>query len=156
PQDPIVPRPLRGQIGAVTVGWSFSNAEAYLHSVGAERGFSLSTYATVAAPPLASDYTLYTFGYSATDYIPLPWARHHTLALHASAAMLLGAYPRRGAFANGGFSDTPLLKTLTLGTYQSPFVLRGYPVARFSGNQYHLYNAEYRFPLVNVDRGFST
>jgi hypothetical protein len=156
PDDPIVPRPTRGQIGSVTLGWSFSNAESYLHSVGAERGFTLSAYATVAAAPLASDYTLYTFGYSATDYIPMPWARHHTLALHASAAMLLGDYPRRGAFSNGGFSDTPLVKTLTLGNYQSPFVLRGYPVGSFSGNQYHLYNAEYRFPIVNVDRGFST
>jgi hypothetical protein len=156
PQDPIAPRPLRGQIGTVSVGWSYSNAQSYLHSVGSERGFSLSLYGSVAAPPLASDYTLYTFGYTATDYIPMPWARHHTLALHASAAMLLGDYPRRGAFYNGGFSDTPLIRTLTLSTYQSPFVLRGYPVSKFGGNQYHLYNAEYRFPILNVDRGFST
>ncbi len=156
PEDPIVGRPTRGQIGALTLGWYFSNAQAYLHSVGGERGFSLSTYLSVAAPPLASDYTLYTFGYSATDYVPMPWGHHHTIALHASAAMLLGDYPRRSAFANGGFADTPLFRTLTLGTYQSPFVLRGFPVGRFTGNQYHLYNAEYRFPLINVDRGFST
>jgi len=154
PQDPIVGRPSRGQIGSVTLGWSFSNAQAYLHSVGAERGFSLSAYTSVAALPLASDYTLYTFGYSATDYIPMPWARHHTLALRASAAMTLGDYPRRGVFGNGGYSDIPLSTSLIQQTYQSPFVLRGYPVRAFNGDQYHLYNAEYRFPIVNIDRGF--
>jgi len=156
PDDPIAPRPSRGQIGALSVGWAFTNAESYLHSVGADRGFSLSLFATVAAPPLASDFTLYTFGYSASDYLPMPWARHHTIALHASAAMLLGDYPRRGAFVNGGFGDTPFVRALTLGTFQSPFVLRGYPVGAFGGNQYHLYNVEYRFPIVNIDRGFST
>jgi outer membrane protein assembly factor BamA len=156
PDDPIVPRPSRGQIGAITLGWSYSNGQSYLHSVGGERGFSLSAYTSIAAAPLASDFTLYTFGYSATDYVPMPWARHHTLALHASAAVLLGDYPRRGAYSNGGFGDTPLLRAVTLGTFQSPFVLRGYLPGAFSGNQYHLYNAEYRFPIVNIDRGFST
>jgi hypothetical protein len=156
PQDPIPGRPSRGQIGAVTLGWAFSNAQAYLHSVGAERGFSLSVFTSVAALPLASDFTQYTFGYSATDYIPLPWAHHHSLALRASAAITMGNYPRRGVFGNGGFADTPLSTSLTQQIYQSPFVLRGYPVRAFSGDQYHLYNAEYRFPIVNIDRGFST
>jgi len=156
PDDPIQSEPIRGQIGSLTLGWGFTNAQSYLHSVGAERGFSLSLYFTAAAPPLASDFTLYSFGYSAADYIPLPWARHHTLALHASAAIQTGNYPYRGAFANGGFGESPLARTLTLGTYQSPFVLRGYPVAAFFGAQYHLYNAEYRFPIMNLDRGFST
>jgi hypothetical protein len=156
PDDPIQSDPVRGQIGSLTLGWNFTNAQSYLHSIGAERGFSLSLYLTAAVPPLASDFTLYTFGYSASDYIPLPWARHHTLALHASAAIQTGNYPYRGAFANGGFGESPLARTLTLGTYQSPFVLRGYPVAAFVGAQYHLYNAEYRFPIMNVDRGFST
>ena len=79
PEDPIAPRPLRGQIGAATVGWAFSNPQAYTHSIGAERGFALSLYATAAAPPLASDFTLYTFGYSATDYLPMPFSAEGTL-----------------------------------------------------------------------------
>jgi hypothetical protein len=35
-------------------------------------------------------------------------------------------------------------------------VLRGYPSFAFSGPQYHLFNAEYRFPILNLDRGLST
>jgi hypothetical protein len=45
----------------------------------------------------------------------MPWARHHTLALHASAAMLLGppASARSSMEAN-----TPLVRGLTLGTFR--------------------------------------
>ena len=35
-------------------------------------------------------------------------------------------------------------------------MLRGYPALSFSGSQYHLFNAEYRFPILNLDRGLST
>jgi hypothetical protein len=78
------------------------------------------------------------------------------LALHASSAIAAGDYPYRGIFYNGGFFETPLFDTLTLGAYQGPFVLRGYSPLKFGGNQYHLFNAEYRFPVVNIDRGLST
>jgi hypothetical protein len=148
--------PVRGQLGSVHLGWSYSNAEAYLHSVGAERGFTLSLSLDVAAPPLASDYTLYIVSYSAAEYFPMPWARHHTLALRQSSATASGNYPFRGIFYTGGFIETPLLRPFSLGEYQGPFVLRGYPAFSFSGTQYHLFNAEYRFPILNFDRGLST
>ena len=134
----------------------YSNAEAYLHSVGPERGFTLALSADVAAPLLASDYTLYVFSYSATDYFPMPWGHHHALALHGASAVTMGNYPYQGLFYAGGFLEAPLFQNYTLGAYQGPFVLRGYPAFSIAGNQYHLFNAEYRFPIVDVDRGFST
>ena len=148
--------PVRGQLGSVHLAWSYSNTEAYLHSIGAERGFSLNLAVDVAAPPLASDYTLYIVSYSAAEYLPLPWARHHTLALRQASATASGNYPFRGIFYTGGFIETPLFRPFTLGEYQGPFVLRGYPAFSFSGSQYHLFNAEYRFPILNLDRGLST
>jgi hypothetical protein len=39
---------------------------------------------------------------------------------------------------------------------QGGIQLRGYPVVAEAGNYYTLANAEYRFPIVNVDRGPST
>ena len=148
--------PVRGQLGSVHLGWSYSNAEAYLHSISAERGFTLSLSVDIAAPPLASDYTLYIVSYAAAEYLPMPWARHHTLALRQSSATASGNYPFRGIFYTGGFIETPLFRPFTLGEYQGPFVLRGYPAFSFSGSQYHLFNAEYRFPILNLDRGLST
>jgi outer membrane protein assembly factor BamA len=159
PTDPdalLGSEPVRGQLGSVHLGWSYSNAEAYLRSVGTERGFSLALSVDVATPPLASDYTLYIVSYAAAEYFPLPWARHHTLALRQSSATSSGNYPFRGIFYTGGFIETPLFRPFSLGEYQGPFVLRGYPAFSFSGSQYHLFNAEYRFPILNLDRGLST
>ena len=148
--------PPRGQIGSIHMGWNYSNVEGTLHGVGPERGFSLSLSADIADPMLASDYTLYVFGYSANKYIPMPWGHHHTLALHGASAISTGNYPYLGPFYNGGFLDAPLFQSYTLNQFQGPFVLRGYPYLEFSGRQYHLYNAEYRFPILNVDHGIST
>jgi Omp85 superfamily domain/WD40-like Beta Propeller Repeat len=157
PLAPIVYDPPRGQLGTVYFGWAYSNAEAYLHTVGgAERGFSLSAYVDLAFPALASDYTLYVFGYSASKYIPMPWARHHTLALHAAGGMATGSYPSRGYFYVGGFVDVPLVTAYTRGVFQGGFVLRGYPPLSFGGEEYQLYNTEYRFPILTIDHGLST
>jgi len=156
PYEPVQSEPARGQLGSVHVGWSFSNAESYLHSIGGERGFSLSLSADVATPALASDYSLYVFGYNAAKYFPMPWGHHHTLAMHASAAIATGDYPDLGVFYTGGFVEAPVLQSFTLAGFQGPCVLRGYAPFKFLGSQYHLYNAEYRFPIVNVDRGLST
>ena len=159
PTDPdalVGGEPVRGQLGSVHLGWSYSNAEAYLWSVSAERGFTLALSVDVAAPPLASDYTLYIVSYAAAEYFPMPWARHHTLALRQSSATSSGNYPFRGIFYTGGFIEAPIFRPFTLGEYQGPFVLRGYPAFSFSGSQYHLFNAEYRFPILNLDRGLST
>jgi len=157
--DPYAPArddPPRGQIGSLHLGWYYANAESYLNSVGPERGFTLSISADVAAPVLASDYTLYIFSYNATDYFPMPWGHHHALALHGASAFTMGNYPFQGLFYAGGFLETPLFQNYTLGAFQGPFVLRGYPALSIAGNQYHLLNAEYRFPIVDIDRGSST
>jgi hypothetical protein len=156
PDAPVWRDPPRGQLGAVHFGFSYSDAEQYLRSVGAERGFSFSVAANVAVPALASDYTLYTFGFSLSDYLPMPWGGGHVLALHVSSAIAAGNYPYRGIYYNGGFVESSVFDALTLGAYQGPFVLRGYAPYRFSGSQYQLFNAEYRFPIANVDRGVST
>jgi outer membrane protein assembly factor BamA len=39
---------------------------------------------------------------------------------------------------------------------QGGFVLRGYPTYAIAGPNYMLGNFEYRFPIVNIDRGLST
>ncbi len=156
--------PARGYIGAVHFGWVYSNAERFLHSIGPERGIFAALNSDVAHPALASDYTLYVLSYSLTGYLTMPWGHHHSLALHASGAMGAGSYPRRGLFYTGGFVDAPVLDPSILypdffhsqGIFQGGFVLRGYAPLAFIGSQFHLYNAEYRFPIVNVDRGVST
>src|SRR5690606_1110735 len=126
------------------------------YGVGPERGFALSLGVDVADRPLASEYSLYVFSYGARRYFLMPWLRHHTLALAASGAIAAGDYPRRGLFYTGGFVQTPIVEQYTSGVFQSAFVLRGYEPTKFIGQQYHLLNAEYRFPIWTLDRGLAT
>jgi hypothetical protein len=52
--------------------------------------------------------------------------------------------------------DEPLVSTVQNTLIQGGIVLRGYPVVAEVGHYYGLFNAEYRFPIINVDRGPST
>jgi WD40-like Beta Propeller Repeat len=148
--------PTRGYMGSLHMAWSYSNAESYLWSVGAERGFSTSATFDVSDPVLGGEYTGYAATGAISAYLLMPWARHHSLALHAGAGASGGNLGGRGIFYVGGFLDLPFIDTVRNVLIQSGIALRGYPVVAEVGHYYGLMNAEYRFPIVNVDRGLST
>jgi len=148
--------PVRGNIGVVRGSWSYSNAERYFGGVGPERGFTLGASVDVGDVYTASDYSLYAFGYNATGYLRMPWLQHHSVALHLAGATSTGDYPKRGLYFVGGFMETTVQDVINDTIFQGGFVLRGYEPASFIGSQYHLFNAEYRFPVTTVDRGVST
>jgi outer membrane protein assembly factor BamA len=52
--------------------------------------------------------------------------------------------------------DTKIEDVINNTIFQGGFVLRGYEPVSFIGSQYHLANAEYRFPIATVDSGVST
>jgi hypothetical protein len=149
--------PVRGMLASLHFGWSYSNAEGYLWSVGNERGFSTSASLDVADPALASDFSGYASRFDFSTYVKMPWLEHHTLALHTGAGASGGSRAGLGAFYVGGFLDYPILDTVQNFLIQPGWlVLRGYPVAVEVGSYYALLNTEYRFPIVNIDRGPST
>ena len=134
------------ELGSVHLGWSYSNAEAYLHSVGTERGFTLALAVDVAAPPLASDYTFHIVSYAAAEYLP------HALGAASATPRCVRRRPRRVATTFPGASSTRAGSSrrhssdpLLAGRIPGPFVPRGYPAFCVSASQYHLFNAEYRF-----------
>jgi hypothetical protein len=86
----------------------------------------------------------------------MPWLRHHNLALHAGAGTSGGNYPGAGAFYVGGYVDLPVIDSVRNTLIQGGVVLRGYPVVAEAGRSYALFNAEYRFPIVDLERGLST
>lgn len=145
-----------GYVAIAHLGWSYTNAEQYLWSVSPERGFSLSAGIDVSDGILGSKYK----GFDATAdfavYQPMPWLAHHVVALHASVGTSAGGFPGQGLYYVGGFEDVNVIDTLRNQTTQGGIVLRGYPVVEQEGANYALFNAEYRFPLLNVDRGVST
>ncbi|MBX3192843.1 MAG: PD40 domain-containing protein [Labilithrix sp.] len=148
--------PARGFASTLHFGYAYSNAERYLWSVGPERGYSLALSFDVTHPGIGSDFEGFVTNGDFTTYFLMPWLRHHSLALHLGAGTSGGVFPGRGAFYVGSFVDLPLIDTVRDILIQGGITLRGYPPVILAGRSYTLGNLEYRFPIVNVDRGAST
>ncbi|MDP9151460.1 MAG: hypothetical protein M3O36_16190 [Myxococcota bacterium] len=148
--------PTRGALGSLHLGWVYSNAEGYLWSVGNESGFTLGVSLNLADPALASDFSGYSASTSLATYVKMPWWQHHVLGLHGAAGAAGGGRAGSGPFYVGGFVDAPVVDVVQNTLIQGGVVLRGYPTVVEAGNYYALANAEYRFPILNVDRGPST
>jgi hypothetical protein len=148
--------PTRGLLGALHLGWAYSNATGFLWSVGSEHGFDLNATFDLSDHALASDFTGYAATFNFATYLRMPWLQHHVLALHAGGGASGGNAGGRGPFYVGGFQDIPLVSTVQNSLVQGGIVLRGYPVVAEIGHYFGLFNAEYRFPIVNIDRGLST
>src|SRR5205085_2049893 len=148
--------PQTGYLATVRLGYSWSNVQRFLWSLGPEKGFALSTGVDLARPELGGEYSVVVASYNAVGYVPMPWLRHHVLALHAQGGASAGDWGRRGSFVLGGFSDIPLPDALRNLLFQPGIALRGYKPGAVFGDAFHLYNAEYRFPLLNIDHGYQT
>lgn len=160
-ETPTIPASDR-MAGILALSWSYSNAVRPLWSVGAERGFSSSASFEATDTALGSDYRGVRGSANFTTYFAMPWGRlsrhlaHHSLAVHVGGGAAGGTLPGAGPFYVGGFVDTNLVDTLRTLSSQGAIVLRGYAPVSQTGAYYGLLNAEYRFPIVNVDRGPST
>lgn len=158
--DPYAPLPFEpdsGIIAAVRLGYDFSNASATPMAVSLERGFRLGVAGDFADPAWGSEYTLTAFSGEFAAYVPMPWLRHHVVALGLSGGIAMGSYvARSGLYYTGGFVDERPFDAFTSGLLQSAFVLRGYEPGQFGGTTFNLLNLEYRFPISYVDRGLST
>ncbi len=148
--------PARGLASTLRFAYAYSNAERYLWSIGPERGYAFSAALDITNEALGSDFNGFAANGDFTTYVKMPWLSHHSLALHAGTGTSGGVFPGRGAFYVGSFVDLPVIDTVRDQLIQGGIVLRGYPPVAMSGRSYVLGNAEYRFPIVNVDRGNQT
>jgi hypothetical protein len=148
--------PARGLASTIHLGYSYANAERYLWSVGPERGFAFNLGVDVTDPLIGSEFAGFAANGDFMMYLLMPWLRHHSLALHAGGGTSGGSFPGRGAFYVGGFVDLPIVDTVRNLLIQGGITLRGYEPVAVAGRSYALTNAEYRFPIVNIDRGDST
>jgi hypothetical protein len=148
--------PTRGTVGYISSGFSYSNAEGYLWSVGNEKGFTLTGGVNVADPWLGGQYSGYQAAAGLTTYFLMPWLKHNALALHMSLGASGGSYPGLGAYYVGGYVDESVIQSIEHSIVQSSIVLRGYAPVTEIGQYYALWNVEYRFPIVELEKGFST
>jgi dipeptidyl aminopeptidase/acylaminoacyl peptidase len=155
--DQLSPRlPEMGILAGVTLGISYSNVQRYTWSVVNSKGRTLGLSLRMDHPYFGSDFksTQVTYGYS--EWIPLPWARDHTLSLRLAGGVAAGNLTRRGVFFIGGFPEQDVLRSIIDMSRVGGTFLRGYPPGVVYGDQYHLLNVEYHLPLFNIEKGLST
>jgi hypothetical protein len=152
--------PELGYFNDLAVGWAFSSVDSFTYSISPELGFRLGLTVRTRGPWLGSDYKSLDASYSATVYLPVPWPwrwlDHHVLALRLGGGLGVGNFNRRGVFAIGGLPEQDLLMSILNQISVGGVHLRGYEPAATIGDQFHLLNVEYRFPLYDVESGAYT
>ena len=149
--------PTRGTLGTLHLGWGYSNAEGYLWSVGNEKGFDVERDLRPRRPRAGERLHRATRRRST-------WRRTCTCrgcgttssrsTRAAGSAVAIAAGEGRSTWAASSICrSSTWCRTRSS---RAAVELRGYPVVAEAGNYYALFNAEYRFPIVNVDRGPST
>jgi outer membrane protein assembly factor BamA len=134
--------------------WTFSNVHYWHYSISNQEGRAVRLSLRFSDPTLGGRFHTTEITASWQEYLTPPWARLHALALIWSGGIGIG--DKRDFFYLGGFYDQEVLKTLFLGRPQCCTFLRGYPPNSFVGDHYHIASAEYRAPLMRIERGYQT
>ncbi len=161
PDDIALRLPEVGRYATLSVSMAYGNTRRYLFSVGPEQGGSIYVNASVAHPVLGSQYLVYSLRLSASQSFGIPWPsrylRNHTLMMAYEGGISGGDLKRRGTYYVGGFPEAEdFLRAALLGARPGQPRLRGYSAGATYGDQYHVLNLEYRFPLLWLERGYDS
>jgi hypothetical protein len=151
--------PTRGLLSSVGMGWTLYRGRSFLRSISAEQARALSLSGNLSSSLLGSSvlndndqpepFDRLQLMAELREYRSLPWGQSHVFAARLAGGASFGDQLRQGSFRLGGtFGESAVY---TLPTELRP--LRGFPVAVVSGDGYVLGSAEYRLPVVWVDRG---
>ena len=168
PLEPIGPEayrpalPLRGFLSSVGGGWRYAYGRSYARSISPEDARVVSLVGELYHPLIGSrvlDDTDQWVGFTQVqataewrEYKALGWADNHVLAWKLAGGATLGDERRYGSYRLGGSFGEAAYYTLP----DEWRALRGFPPAVVFGDWYYLGSAEYRLPLLYVDRGVGT
>lgn len=154
--DPNTPPPEYPQLGfrsELRLSWSYSDQERYGYDISPSNGRALGFTLSVSDPIIGSTLQAIELTWFFRQYIRMPWLQHHVLAFHYSGGIAGGDLQNRGIFGVGGFGEVTPIDGLLNGVILGGVALRGYPAFDRSGNQFHLAQLEYRFPVFRINAG---
>jgi hypothetical protein len=157
--DPNAPGPRlpeRGRLAQLRLGWSYSTVRRFVYDISPSEGAFLAANVAAAHPLLGSQFRSVSLSYVMQGYVRNPLWRLHVLALRYAGGVSEGDLGRRGVFSVGGFPTVSIVDALTQFILVGGAALRGYPTGVRFGTQYHLAQAEYRFPLFRPQVGPAT
>jgi hypothetical protein len=142
--------PAQGVLASGRASYFFNSAQKYGYSISPENGRSIELGYERFSKKIGSDFNLRKYSFDWHEYIDLPFD-HHVLLLRGYAGKSTGDVIAQRAFQLGG--DNP--GDLTINVLDEYVYLRGYPVNQYRGQKVGLLSAEYRFPVKNLEKGFS-
>ncbi len=157
--DPNTPPPRYPALGyrsELVLSWSYSDVERYGYDISPSNGRALGFALSVFDPLIGSTLRGVELTWFFRQFIRMPWLQHHVLAFHYTGGIAGGDLRGRGSFGIGGFGAVTPVDGLLNGVILGGIALRGYPAFDRSGNQYHLAQLEYRFPLFRINHGLWT
>ncbi|PLX81667.1 MAG: hypothetical protein C0617_16380 [Desulfuromonas sp.] len=146
---PGAPRPDKGQLSGVRLSYLFDNTVRPPRSISAEDGRRVSLAVQHNSPGLGSDFRLTKYTLDWREFLDMPWWRHHVLAGRLFGGLADGETLDQRAFRVGGDPPGDILQGLD----GESLPLRGYGINEFRGQRAVLASLEYRFPVVNLERG---
>ncbi|MFW5967866.1 MAG: hypothetical protein ACOCV2_10125, partial [Persicimonas sp.] len=152
--DPIYPD--HGWFSDVSFRLSYANTERYPQSISTADGVSASLGVQLQHDLDEFERNNITLTYGLRGYVSVPFFEHHVATLGVDGGINRSNFLGGRGFAVGGYSNQDVLTDLLLQQPRGQFVMRGYPPGYTTGSQYQVWNAEYRFPILTLDRGFST
>lgn len=160
PSAPIPQFPETGSTAGFAATWSYSATRRYQYSVSTESGRYVSLSLGVAAPAFGSSHDVFTASWRYSEWIPMPWGqrflRNHVLWLNYAGGVSGGDVGHHNNFFLGGYPQQNLLSSIYDFSRPGSASLRGYGYASQYGDQFHVLNAEYRFPIAWIERGVET
>ena len=156
PSGPLPDLPVQYFRAGLRFGWSYSDVFWAVSGISAESGRQMWASVSVDHPALGSDLESVQFSYGWSEYISMPWLKHHVLALRVTGAIYVSDPPEQAAFYLGGYAEQNVVDALWNNVPMRVPGLRGYPANRFAGDQYHAARLEYRFPIWWFEAAYKT
>jgi len=138
-----------------TLDWFYSSTEQYRDSVSTERGISTSVRLRFADRYAFSDLDVREVFFDFRAFQPVPGLSNHTIAAYVTGGSKFDDRPGN-LFFLGGFVNRSVLQDLFDGNRSGPGVLRGFPIGHVIGDALAAGTLEYRFPLIEIERGIET
>lgn len=144
--------PAAGTLAGIQVAWRFNSAHEFGYSISPEGGRRLLAALHRHADSLGSDFDTARYVGAWYEYLDVPLLPHHVLALRAVGGTASGDILPQRTFQLGGVA----LSEELLDNDADTVLLRGYRARAIRGQKMAVGTVEYRFPIWNIERGFTT
>ncbi|MCC6998827.1 MAG: PD40 domain-containing protein [Deltaproteobacteria bacterium] len=152
-------RPALGDRAGLNFFLAYSTVRGRTKGVALSEGMTAGINLGVQAPELGSDAEAATFTWSWNQFFQLPWGHGHAASVRYQGGLSSVRGGPVGVFFLGGVPDQSIediVRALIENRRIGPPALHGYPGGLIFGDQYHLLNLDWRFPVWNVERGAGT